>query len=64
MSKTQHEIMQLMEKVRFWVDLLDIWRRRLRDRQRLLMMTDKELKDIGLTRYDVKYEARKPFWRE
>jgi uncharacterized protein YjiS (DUF1127 family) len=44
--------------------LLDIWRRRLRDRRELALLDDRSLRDIGLTRYDALREARKPFWRE
>ncbi len=40
------------------------WRRRLRDRRALAVMSDRSLRDIGLTRYDALYEADKPFWRE
>jgi uncharacterized protein YjiS (DUF1127 family) len=39
------------------------WRRRLRDRRELAAMSDRSLRDIGLTRYDADCEARKPFWR-
>ena len=39
------------------------WRRRLRDRRDLTAMSDYSLRDIGLTRNDVDWEARKPFWR-
>lgn len=39
------------------------WRRRLRDRRTLAAMSDRSLRDIGLTRYDADWEARKPFWR-
>jgi uncharacterized protein YjiS (DUF1127 family) len=39
------------------------WRRRLRDRRALAAMSDRSLRDIGLTRYDAACEARKPFWR-
>ncbi len=39
------------------------WRRRLRDRRALAAMSDRSLRDIGLTRYDADWEARKPFWR-
>ena len=44
--------------------LFDIWRRRFRDRQALALMDERSLRDVGLTRYDALYEARKPFWRE
>ena len=44
--------------------LFDLWRRRLRDRRALALMDERSLRDLGLTRYDALYEARKPFWRE
>lgn len=28
-----------------------------------MTMSDRDLKDIGVARYDAHYEARKPFWR-
>lgn len=40
------------------------WRRRLRDRRALAAMSDRSLRDIGVTRYDALQEANKPFWRE
>jgi uncharacterized protein YjiS (DUF1127 family) len=39
------------------------WRRRSRDRRALAMMSDRSLRDIGVTRYDATWEANKPFWR-
>ena len=39
------------------------WRRRLRDRRALAAMSDRSLRDIGLTRYDADWEVSKPFWR-
>lgn len=50
------------DKVRRWIALIDLWRRRSHDRRRLMEMNDRELKDIGVTRYDAFQEARKPFW--
>jgi len=44
--------------------LFDIWRQRLRDRRALALMDERSLRDLGLTRHDAFYEARKPFWRE
>jgi uncharacterized protein YjiS (DUF1127 family) len=44
--------------------VLDMWRQRLRSRRELVMLDDRSLRDIGLTRYDALREARKPFWRE
>ncbi len=43
---------------------LDIWRQRLGDRRALALMDERSLRDLGLSRYDAFYEARKPFWRE
>ena len=43
--------------------LIRLWRRRLRERRALAAMDDRGLRDVGLTRYDAYYEARKPFWR-
>jgi uncharacterized protein YjiS (DUF1127 family) len=48
---------------RSWVAAIDKWWRRSREREILMTMSDRELKDIGITRYDAQYEARKPFWR-
>jgi uncharacterized protein YjiS (DUF1127 family) len=39
------------------------WRRRSRDRRALAAMSDRSLRDIGITRYDATFEANKPFWR-
>lgn len=33
-------------------------------RRELMNQTDKELRDIGITRYEANKEAFKPFWRE
>ncbi|WP_286191968.1 DUF1127 domain-containing protein [Roseomonas genomospecies 6] len=32
-------------------------------RAALLSLSDRELRDIGITRYDAETEARKPLWR-
>jgi uncharacterized protein YjiS (DUF1127 family) len=39
------------------------WRERRRSRQMLLTLGDRELRDIGLTRFDAWQEWKKPFWR-
>lgn len=44
-------------------DRLDLWQRRLRDRDMLRQMSTSQLKDIGLSRADALNEADKPFWR-
>jgi uncharacterized protein YjiS (DUF1127 family) len=39
------------------------WRRRVRTRNELMMLSDNDLRDIRWTRAEVEAEARKPFWR-
>jgi uncharacterized protein YjiS (DUF1127 family) len=39
------------------------WLHRARSRRALLMLTDRELRDIGLTRDAAQREAVLPFWR-
>jgi uncharacterized protein YjiS (DUF1127 family) len=39
------------------------WMCRLRQRRELMMLTDRDLCDIGVTRVDAAAEASKPFWR-
>ena len=46
------------------LDALALWQERNRMRHGLAMMDDRLLRDIGLTRDDVRMELRKPFWRE
>jgi uncharacterized protein YjiS (DUF1127 family) len=43
--------------------LIAEWRHRARGRRELAALSDRCLRDIGLTRYDANREARKPFWR-
>jgi uncharacterized protein YjiS (DUF1127 family) len=38
-------------------------RRRAAERRVLAELDDRFLRDIGLTRYDISEEVRKPFWR-
>ena len=38
------------------------WRRRVRQRQELMMLTDRDFADMRMTRSDAIEEARKPFW--
>lgn len=39
------------------------WLQRARDRDALARMDERGLRDLALSRYDVEYEIRKPFWR-
>ena len=45
------------------IDALELWTHRRRDRNALLRLDDRLLKDIGLNRYEAEAEWRKPFWR-
>ncbi|MDZ4738219.1 MAG: DUF1127 domain-containing protein [Rhodospirillaceae bacterium] len=42
----------------------DVWQERAQMRRGLATMDDRLLRDIGLTRADVKQELGKPFWRK
>ncbi len=44
------------------VDLFSTWLERACQRRQLHALDDRMLKDIGLTRADVEYEAQKRFW--
>jgi uncharacterized protein YjiS (DUF1127 family) len=52
-----------MSMVQSWIALIGIWRRRLRDRQMLAAMSNRELQDIAITAWEARCEANKPFWR-
>jgi uncharacterized protein YjiS (DUF1127 family) len=49
----------------FWhvADRLIMWHGRARQRRQLRSLSDRMLRDIGLTRGDVMAESSKPFWR-
>jgi uncharacterized protein YjiS (DUF1127 family) len=40
------------------------WRARFRERQAFAEMTDRDLWDAGLARWQVEREVAKPFWRD
>jgi uncharacterized protein YjiS (DUF1127 family) len=40
------------------------WAERTRQRRALALLSDHNLRDIGLTRAETLREARRPFWRE
>nr|WP_294545988.1 DUF1127 domain-containing protein [uncultured Rhodopila sp.] len=39
------------------------WTSRARDRRELARMSDRELRDISLTRSDVEFLVNQPFWK-
>ena len=45
-----------------WALIIE-WRRRTRSRYELMMLDDRELSDMGLTRSDACNERDKPFWQ-
>ena len=45
------------------VALFSLWLDRVRGRRHLYTLDDRMLRDIGLTRADVEFEAHKHFWR-
>ena len=44
-------------------NLLATWQRRIENRQHLLQLDERLLRDIGISRYDAAKEAAKPFWK-
>jgi uncharacterized protein YjiS (DUF1127 family) len=43
--------------------LFRLWGRRVRERRALAEFTDRDLRDLCLSRVDVQNELAKPFWR-
>ena len=43
--------------------LLRLWRRRMAESDELRAMSDRELRDCGISRYEVEHEAKQAFWR-
>jgi len=42
---------------------LRLWRRRMRERRELAVLSPRDLRDIGVSSSDVWHEIRLPFWR-
>ena len=40
-----------------------LWQRRANQRHALAHLDDRMLRDLGLSRSEVRWESRKPFWR-
>lgn len=47
-----------------WPAALGRWLQRLNDRDELRGLGERELRDIGISAYDVAFECRKPIWRD
>jgi len=43
--------------------MFEMWANRSAGRRTLAGLSQRDLKDIGLSRYDAEMESRKPFWR-
>ena len=43
--------------------LLREWRRRAHSRREIVMLDDRTIGDLGISRSQVEFEAQKPFWR-
>jgi uncharacterized protein YjiS (DUF1127 family) len=43
--------------------LLRLWRSHMRESQELRLLSDRELRDLNVSRYDIAEAERKPFWR-
>ena len=44
-------------------ETLHLWRQRYRDRLELARLTERDLRDVGVSRSDIAHELEKPFWR-
>jgi uncharacterized protein YjiS (DUF1127 family) len=55
--------MSLARAIQRMIAMLALWRHRSRDRRQLAVMSERELKDLGLSDLDAWREWRKPFWR-
>jgi uncharacterized protein YjiS (DUF1127 family) len=54
----------LPEHLRRLARTLFLWHERARQRRHLQYLSDHMLRDIGLSRADVRAEAGKPFWKD
>jgi uncharacterized protein YjiS (DUF1127 family) len=48
---------------RVW-QTIRIWRRRAEERASLSRFSERDMRDVGLSPWDVQWEIAKPFWRE
>lgn len=50
-------------RLRRMLDMVAMWFYRSAERSQLAGLDDRALQDMGITRYDVMHEIRKPFWQ-
>ncbi len=58
-----HVLPNIMEVLARSAAIVRSWRDRARQRDQLQRLTDRDLRDIGISRLDAVAESRKPFWR-
>ena len=46
------------------IRLMGIWRQRVWGRRQLAQLDDRQLRDIGVSPFDIEREIIKPFWSE
>jgi uncharacterized protein YjiS (DUF1127 family) len=61
--RTQRRVSVLAVWLWHAADQLVMWHERARQRRQLRSLSERMLRDIGLTRGDVMAESSKPFWR-
>ncbi len=54
---------QVVALVARGIEILLMWQRRANERQALVHLDDRILRDLGLSRSEIIRESRKPFWR-
>jgi uncharacterized protein YjiS (DUF1127 family) len=45
-------------------ETLTLWLERVKSRRAFPALSERELSDLGLSRWDFEHELRKPFWRD
>lgn len=65
-SATQSDRAGTNRKYSRFTQTINLWYERSRQRHELRILADDPdiLNDVGLSAYDVRHEAHKPFWRE
>jgi uncharacterized protein YjiS (DUF1127 family) len=66
MSICTYESMTNHHAPGFWSALSDtfhLWRERYRSRRELAQLTERDLRDFGVSSTEVAFELKKPFWR-
>ncbi len=63
LERTRPALAERWRPVAKLVRLIGLLRRRAAERRALLAMSERDLRDIGITRLDAQREAAKPLWR-